>query len=114
MGISSVFAWGRKMEFDYFRRSFLWEKKITAPASIPNGFNTNLFIHKNSSFKFKGLQHRFKCFLQIQNLLNQQNPVFAFEQSRFDYKNSDALKFAPKYLLGYPLNASIQIIYQIN
>lgn len=114
MGISSVFAWGRKLEFDYFRRSFLWEKKITAPASLPNGFNTNLFIHKNSSFKFKGFQHRFKCFLQIQNLLNQQNPVFAFEQSRFDYKNSDALKFAPKYLLGYPLNASIQIIYQIN
>lgn len=114
MGFSSIFSWGRKMEFDYFRRSFLWEKKITAPASMPNGFITNLFINKNSSFKFKGLQHLFKCYLQIQNILNQQNPVFAFEQSRYDYKNLNALKFAPKYLLGYPLNASIQVIYQIN
>lgn len=114
MGISSVFSWGRKMEFDYFRRSFLWEKKISSPASMPNAIIANCFINKNYSFKYKGLQHQLKWFLQIQNLLNQQYPVFAFEQSRYDYKNENELKFAPKFLLGYPISASFQIIYQIN
>jgi len=103
-GISSVFAWNRSIEVDYFRRSFLWEKKIISPEQLPNGFITNCFINKNISFKVKDDQHQIRLYLQFQNLFNMQFSVFAFEQTRYDYKGHDPLKFAPKYLQGYPLN----------
>jgi hypothetical protein len=113
-GISSVFAWNRSIEVDYFRRSFLWEKKIISPEQLPNGFITNCFINKNISYKVKDDQHQIRLFLQFQNLFNMQFSVFAFEQTRYDYKGHDPLKFAPKYLQGYPSNVFLQIIYQIN
>jgi hypothetical protein len=114
IGISSVFAWNRNIEIDYFRRSFLWEKEKVNPEPLPNGFLTNCFINKNISYKIKGDQHRIRLYLQFQNIFNMQFSVFAFEQSRYDYQSFNALKFAPKYLQGYPSNAFIQIIYQIN
>jgi hypothetical protein len=113
-GISSVFAWNRSIEVDYFRRSFLWEKKIISPEQLPNGFITNCFINKNIAYKVKDDQHQIRLFLQFQNLFNMQFSVFAFEQTRYDYKGHDPLKFAPKYLQGYPSNVFLQIIYQIN
>lgn len=114
IGISSVFAWNRNIEIDYFRRSFLWEKEIVNPEPLPNGFLTNCFINKNISYKVKGDQHRIRLYLQFQNIFNMQFSVFAFEQTRYDYKGHDPLKFAPKYLQGYPSNVFLQIIYQIN
>ncbi len=114
LGLSSLLGYHRKMEIDYFRRSFLWEKKMLPSNEMPKAFLTNCYIQKTISFKIKSVQHRLLGIVQLQNIFNQSFPVFAFEQSRYDYKNLDALKFAPKYLQSFPFNGAIQIIYQIN
>lgn len=123
LGLSSTIGWERYMELDYFRRSFLWETKATNIVTdhpyyntslLPNGLMTNFFCNQYFSFKSRNNIHRIKVFLQCSNLFNIAIPLFAYEQSRFDYKNFDETKFAPKYLYTRPLSGSIQIAYQIN
>jgi len=111
------------MELDYFRRAFLWEKKYKEQYSegkeyplnhLPSGLVGNLFCNKNFQFKTAHFQHRIKLFIQVNNIFNVVVPILAFEQTRFDYKNFQLDKFAPRYILGRPMNGSLQLIYQLN
>ena len=123
LGFTTEIGWNRYMELDYFRRAFLWEKKYKEQFSegkeyplnhLPSGLVGNLFCNKNFQFKTARFQHRIKLFLQVNNIFNVIVPLLAFEQTRFDYKNFQLDKFAPRYILGRPLNGSIQFIYQLN
>lgn len=123
LGLTAQFGWGRYMELDYYRRSFLWEKKYKEQSftgkefpvnQLSNGLIANLFCNKNFQFKTARFQHRIKLYIQVNNVFNVIIPLLAFEQTRFDYQNFQLEKFAPKYILGRPLNGSLQLIYQIN
>jgi hypothetical protein len=123
ISFTAQMGWKRYIALDYYRRSFLWEKKYkekyTAEESFPlaklsNGLVGNLFCYKSFQFKSVRFRHRISLNLQLNNIFNTIIPVFAYEQTRFDYKNFKADKFAPKYLMGRPLSGAIQLIYQIN
>lgn len=123
LGFSTHIGWNRFMEFDYYRRSFLWEMKYKDQHSagkdypfrqLSNGLIGNFFCNKNFQFNTTRIQHRIKLFFQLNNIFNVLVPLLGFEQTRFDYKNFQVEKFPPKYMLGSPLNGSIQCIYQIN
>ena len=81
---------------------------------LPKGLVGNLFCNKNFQFKTAHFQHRIKLFIQVNNIFNVVVPILAFEQTRFDYKNFQLDKFAPRYILGRPMNGSLQLIYQLN
>lgn len=123
LGFTTQIGWGRYMELDYYRRAFLWKKKYKEQYSgdkeyplnhLPSGLIGNLFCNKNFQFKTTHYQHRIKLYLQVNNIFNVIIPLLAFEQTRFDYQNFQISKFAPKYILGRPLNGSLQLIYQLN
>lgn len=114
LSLTSIFAWNRFLELDYFRRSFLWDKSTSDIQALQNGVMSNFLMSKNFLFKSKKSNHRLGFYLQVNNIFNTIIPLFAYEQSRYDYKTFDQLKFAPKYLYGLPRNGSIQLIYQFN
>ncbi len=121
--LTAQMGWERYIALDFYRRSFLWEKKYKEQypteeslplTKISNGLIGNFFCNKNFQFNSMRFRHRISLNLQVNNIFNTIIPVFAFEQTRFDYKNFKADKFAPKYLMGRPLSGAIQLIYQIN
>lgn len=123
VGFTTQIGWNRYMELDYYRRSFLWEKKYKEQSSagkefplnqLSNGLIANLFCNKNFQFKTTRYQHRVKLNILVNNIFNVIIPLLAYEQTRFDYQNFQLDKFAPKYILGRPLNGSLQLIYQLN
>ena len=123
LGFTTQIGLDRYMELDFFRRAFLWETKYKEQYStgkeyplnqLPRGFVGNLFCNKNFQFKTAHFQHRIKLFIQVNNIFNVVVPILAFEQTRFDYKNFQLDKFAPRYILGRPMNGSLQLIYQLN
>lgn len=114
LSLSSVFAWDRFLELDYFRRSFLWDKSKEEIQALQNGVMSNFSVNKYFLFKTKKSRNRLSFYLQVNNIFNTIIPLFAFEQSRYDYKTFNYLKFAPKFLYGLPRNGSIQLIYQFN
>lgn len=123
ISLNAQIAWNRYLALDYFRRSFLWEKKLKEYVSsestlpmyqIPTGLMANIFCSKSFQFQSIRYRHRIITNFQLNNVFNTILPVFAFEQSRFDYKHFKVDKFVPKYIMGRPFSGAVQFIYQIN
>ena len=110
------------MSHDLFRRSSLvknntsaekWEE-ILAPNLLESQFNINSYLSKTFVVKSQKHLYLIRTSLSARNILNTLIPVLAFEQSRFDYKNMNTQKYAPKYIFdqGTTYTLSLQLTIQ--
>ena len=120
--LSGVYAGQRFMSHDLFRRSSLvknntsaekWEE-ILAPNLLESQFNINSYLSKTFVVKSQKHLYLIRTSLSARNILNTLIPVLAFEQSRFDYKNMNTQKYAPKYIFdqGTTYTLSLQLTIQ--
>ena len=80
---------------------------------LPDNTVVNAFVSKSAQFKIASKTIRGFTSLSIRNVLNTFIPIFAYEQSRFDYIKFNASKYAVKYLLDQGVTYSLRIQLQI-
>jgi len=120
IGITMLYVKQRPIALDYYRRTddvknkldiFSWTK-IQQTGFLPDNGILNMYISKSIQIKFA--TKTIRCFtnLSIRNALNTFIPVFAYEQSRFDYIKFNANKYPVKYLLDQGITYSLRIQFQ--
>lgn len=121
-GLTAVYSMQRAIDIDFFRRTDrvmqlvqnndTW-LKIKSPTMLPDQLLVNFFMSKSFLIKIRGKDIQLRNTLSIKNSLNSHFPVFAFEPSRFDYKNLNVNKFPAKYIYDqgtfYALGIQLQI-----
>ena len=121
IGVTMLYAIQRPIAIDYFRRSevvknkldlYGWNKMQQA-SFLPDNTVVNAFVSKSAQFKIASKTIRGFTSLSIRNVLNTFIPIFAYEQSRFDYIKFNASKYAVKYLLDQGVTYSLRIQLQI-
>lgn len=121
VGVTMLYAIQRPIAIDYFRRSeavknkldlYGWNK-LQQASFLPDNIVVNAFISKSTQFKIASKTIRGFTSLSIRNMLNTYIPIFAYEQSRFDYIKFNASKYAVKYLLDQGVTYSLRIQLQI-
>lgn len=121
IGVTMLFAKQRPIAIDYFRRTeavknkldpYSWNK-LQQASFLPDNTVVNVFISKSIQLKIASKTIRGFTSLSIRNVLNTFVPIFAYEQSRFDYIKFNANKYATKYLLDQGVTYSFRIQIQI-
>jgi hypothetical protein len=117
---TTVYASRHAISHDVFRRSdwvkanspnnTIWDD-LYKPVWASNQWVSNLFISKN--FQLEAYSRKINCRLtsSIRNLLGASIPSLIFEQSRYDYKNFQTIKFPAKYIydLGRTYTLGLQL-----
>ncbi len=106
LSLSGVYASGRFMNHDLFRRSTTVQRnapadkwqEIIAPNMLASQFNLNGYLSKTFFLKSTNHIYLWRTSISARNILDTLIPVLAFEQSRFDYNYLQTQKFAPKYI----------------
>ena len=80
---------------------------------LPDNGVVNTYISKSTQVKIGSKTIRGYLSLSIRNALNTFIPVFAYEQSRFDYIKFNTHKYAIKYLLDQGVTYSFRLQFQI-
>ena len=80
---------------------------------LPDNSVINAFMSKSTQFKLTSKTIRGFVSFSIRNVLNTFIPIFAYEQSRFDYIKFNASKYAVKYLLDQGVTYSFRIQIQL-
>jgi len=121
IGVTFVYVKQRPIAIDIFRRTddvknkldiFSWSK-IQKTSFLPDNSVMNAYISKSTQVKIASKTIRGYLSLSIRNALNTFIPVFAYEQSRFDYIKFNTHKYAIKYLLDQGVTYSFRIQFQI-
>ena len=111
----------RPIAVDFYRRTddvknkldiFSWTK-IQETGFLPDNGILNMYMSKSLQIKIATKTLRFFTNLSIRNVLNTFIPVFAYEQSRFDYVKFNSNKYPVKYLLDQGITYSLRIQLQI-
>jgi hypothetical protein len=121
LGLNYVFAYQRPVSIDLFRRSSWVKSKLDALSwehlwhnpALENQGVMNLFLSKSFQQKTKRSTLKWYTRLSVRNLFNSWIPVFAYEQSRFDYLHFKASKYDLKYLMDKGTSFSFSIQLQI-
>lgn len=123
-GCASVLAQDRPIEMNLFRRTE-WVKQKIDPITwhqiqsntyLDDQFTVNAFVNKSfqiKASKFNKNAIRWNLFFTANNIFNKTIPLFAFEQTRFDYLKFNKDKYALKYLMNSGTRFSFQIQIQI-
>ncbi len=121
LGLNLLYAQMRPVLMDYFRRSNVvknsldalsWNQ-IQAPNFLPNAFIGNAFLSKSLQHKSANKIYKWTASINVRNLFNNNLPVFAYEQTRFDYLHFNANKYAVKYLMDQGITYSIRLQLQV-
>lgn len=121
IGVTMLYVKQRPIAIDIFRRSddvknkldiFSWTK-IQQTGFLPDNGVVNAYMSKSTQVKIASKTIRGYLSLSIRNALNAFIPVFAYEQSRFDYIKFNTNKYAIKYLLDQGATYSFRIQLQI-
>jgi hypothetical protein len=105
LNITLLVAQHRPISIDVFRRSDLVQHKIdaiswgliSATHYLPGNSFLNASIFKSFQFKKALRSNTCRLGLSVNNILNHFLPLIAYEQTRFDYRQFDINKYAPKY-----------------
>jgi len=121
IGVGFVYVKQRPISIDYFRRSeavknkldrLSWEQ-IQQASYLNDNSTVNIYTSKSTQIKLRDKTIKLLTTFGIKNLLNTFIPVFAYEQSRFDYIKFNPNKYANKFLLDqggtYSLRFQLQI-----
>ena len=121
IGLNLLYAQQRPIGIDYFRRSNVvknsldplsWNQ-IQLPDFLPDAFIGNVFLSKSFQQKAANKTYKWTTSVSLRNVFNNKLPVFAYEQTRFDYVHFNASKYAVKYLMDQGITYSIRIQLQI-
>ena len=121
IGITMLYVKQRPIAVDFYRRTddvknkldiFSWTK-IQETGFLPDNGILNMYMSKSLQIKIATKTLRFFTNLSIRNVLNTFIPVFAYEQSRFDYVKFNSNKYPVKYLLDQGITYSLRIQLQI-
>ena len=121
IGITMLYVTQRPIAVDFYRRTddvknkldiFSWTK-IQETGFLPDNGILNMYMSKSLQIKIATKTLRFFTNLSIRNVLNTFIPVFAYEQSRFDYVKFNSNKYPVKYLLDQGITYSLRIQLQI-
>ena len=121
IAITGVYSMKRSIDYNYFRRTFLFKNKINDAARwdliqdenfLPNQWVFNAYVSKQF-FMGRKNKPQLRLSASIRNILNTLIPLFASEQARFDYTGLQLEKFPLKYLYDqgttYALGVQMQI-----
>ena len=106
-GITGLYAMQRSIDCNLIRRSEdllhniqdpILQNKLWVPQWLPDQMVWNSFLTKNFKTNWATRKLLIKCSLNVKNIFNTPIPLFAFEQSRFDYAGKNLEKFPVKYL----------------
>lgn len=121
LGCNYIYAFQRPVAMDVFRRSDWvknkldgesWQQLLELPL-LPSVGVLNCFVSK--SFQQKTKKGIFKWYMSLsaRNILNSWIPIFAYEQSRFDYLHFNNQKYALKYFMDKGPSYTMRIQLQI-
>lgn len=115
-GLTAIYAVGRTVEYNFYRRAAYWISKEQATNSasqlnqvsrLNNPFEINFHCSKVQSFY--NTANKLRWVLNVKNLLNQPIPLFAAEANRFDYVHFNIQKFPIKYYYTLGLECSLRL-----
>jgi hypothetical protein len=121
LGWNYLYAYQRPVAMDVFRRSdwvktkldeVSWQRLSELPL-LPGIGVLNCFVSKYLQQKTKKGILKWYASLSARNLLNTWIPVFAYEQTRFDYLHFNNQKYALKYLMDKGTSYTLRIQLQI-
>ncbi len=121
IGLTMLYVTQRPIAIDIFRRTddvknkldiFSWTK-IQQTGFLQDNGVLNAYIAKSTQVKLASKTIKSYLSLSIRNALNAFIPVFAYEQSRFDYIKFNTQKYAIKYLIDQGVTYSFRIQLQI-
>ncbi|MGI9138077.1 MAG: hypothetical protein ACR2IM_03465, partial [Sediminibacterium sp.] len=121
ISITGVYSMRRSIDYNYFRRSFLLKSRINDVATwdliqsenyLPDQWVFNAYISKQYILGKKNKQ-QVRLSASIRNIFNTLVPLFAFEQSRFDYTGFRLEKFPLKYMYDQGTTYAIGVQFQI-
>ena len=121
IGLGFVYVKQRPISIDYFRRSEAVKNKLDRLSweqiQQTNYLNDNsivtIYTSKSTQIKLRDKAIKLLTTFGIKNLLNSFIPVFAYEQSRFDYIKFNTNKYANKLLLDQGVTYSLRFQLQI-
>ncbi|MEN9696761.1 MAG: hypothetical protein RLZ56_182 [Bacteroidota bacterium] len=120
LGAHYILAFQRPIEMDLFRRSSWVKNKVDnlswqqmqQNSFLQNQGVLNVFVSKNFLQKWNNKLVKWYASASVRNALNTWIPVFAYEQTRFDYVHFNAQRYAIKYLMDQGLSFSLHVQLQ--
>ena len=121
VGLNLLYAQQRPIAIDYFRRSNVVKNsldplswiQIQSADFLPDTFIGNFFLSKSLQHKAVHKLYKWTASVSIRNIFSNKFPVFAYEQTRFDYLHFNEYKYAIKYLMDQGITYTIRLQLQI-